>query len=375
VIPPGPAPEIWVEAPHDGRWDGAAGPGALGPLLHVPVTGLLVEPGRPWAGDLPARWARGWRLAAEDDAAPGPEARDLVVTSDPRVLRRARARGHRVGLLAAIRDETTMLEACRALEAVDYVFVALADPTNIPLELLLARAQSTGTRIIKRVATGDEARVALGVLEHGCQGVLVAGDDPAAAGRLARALGEARLEPLALCEARITRVLPVGMGYRACVDTTSLLGPAEGMVVGSTSAGGLLACAEVHDLPYMNTRPFRVNAGAVHSYVWGPRDAVVYLTDLGAGAEVLAIGTGGAARTVAVGRVKIEVRPLLLVEAAVDGRTVNLIAQDDWHVRVFGAGGEPRNITTLRPGEGVLAHVCEPGRHVGIKVSETIVER
>jgi len=165
------------------------------------------------------------------------------------------------------------------------------------------------------------------------------------------------------------------MGYRGCVDTTTLFEKDEGMLVGSTSAGGLLVCAEVHHLPYMNLRPFRVNAGAVHSYLWGPRLSE-YITDLAPGSEALAVSSKGVARPVCVGRVKIEVRPLRLIEAlAEDGTKLNLFIQDDWHVRVFDADGLPRNCTMLEVGDHLLAHVCEPGRHVGIKVEETIDER
>ena len=60
------------------------------------------------------------------------------------------------------------------------------------------------------------------------------------------------------------------MGDRGCIDTTSIMTKDEGMIVGSTSAGGILVCSETHYLPYMELRPFRVNAGGVHSYVLSP---------------------------------------------------------------------------------------------------------
>ena len=44
------------------------------------------------------------------------------------------------------------------------------------------------------------------------------------------------------------------------------------MLIGSTSQGGILACPEVFFLPYMELRPFRVNAGGVHSYVYAMND-------------------------------------------------------------------------------------------------------
>ena len=56
------------------------------------------------------------------------------------------------------------------------------------------------------------------------------------------------------------------MGERACVDTCTYLRPDEGILVGSHSKGMILCVSETHPLPYMPTRPFRVNAGAVMSY-------------------------------------------------------------------------------------------------------------
>ena len=48
--------------------------------------------------------------------------------------------------------------------------------------------------------------------------------------------------------------------------------------------------------------------------------------------------------------------------------------QDDWHVRVFSDDGKPLNITELKQGDKVLGHTTEPGRHVGIRVNEHIIE-
>jgi 3-dehydroquinate synthase II/3-amino-4-hydroxybenzoic acid synthase len=164
------------------------------------------------------------------------------------------------------------------------------------------------------------------------------------------------------------------MGHRACVDTISLLTTRDAFVVGTTSAGGLLACSETHPLPYMNVRPFRVNAGAIHSYVWGPDNVVEYLSELKTGSRVLCVDIDGETRVVHVGRVKIELRPLMLIEARAE-RTISAIVQDDWHIRLFRDDGEPASATALKPGDRLLAHVTEPGRHVGLFVKENIIER
>jgi 3-amino-4-hydroxybenzoic acid synthase len=126
----------------------------------------------------------------------------------------------------------------------------------------------------------------------------------------------------------------------------------------------------------MPTRPFRVNAGAIMSYTLGDAERTRYLSELRAGSTVLAVDATGRTRPVTVGRTKIEVRPLLAIDAvAADGRTVNLIVQNDWHVRVVGPGGVVLNSTALRPGDKVLGHLPTKDRHVGYAIDETCLEQ
>ncbi len=146
--------------------------------------------------------------------------------------------------------------------------------------------------------------------------------------------------------------------------------------MGSTSHGAILCCPEVFFLPYMELRPFRVNAGAVHSYVYTFGDRTDYMTELGAGSPVMVVDRTGVTRRASVGRMKTEVRPLRLIEAEFrGGERVNVILQDDWHVRIFSDDARPLNITELRAGDKVLGHLASPGRHVGIKVDEHIIEK
>ena len=98
------------------------------------------------------------------------------------------------------------------------------------------------------------------------------------------------------------------------------------------------------------------------------------IRDFLAGERTHAVSAGGRFREVVVGRVKVELRPLRLIEARHEDVTVNVFLQDDWHVRVMGDDGAPLNLTTVTPGTGLLGYVVEPGRHVGIKVAEHISE-
>ncbi|MBC3763064.1 3-dehydroquinate synthase II [Quadrisphaera oryzae] len=313
--------------------------------------------------------------ASASDLAAAPV--DAVVADGVRSLAAARslADGRRLGVRCLIDDGASMDEAADQCGVVDVLLSVFTDETNIPLELLLARAQGTRTAVFKALATGSEASTVAGVLESGPAGVLVDAaslvDLDVAAQVVARQ--SERVAPLV--PLTVTASRPIGMGYRGCIDTTTLFDDDEGMIIGSTSSGGILVCAEVHYLPYMDLRPFRVNAGAVHSYVFSPT-TTSYITDLRAGAPVSGVSAAGRFRDTTVGRVKIELRPLRLLEARdeASGSLVNVILQDDWHVRVMGDGGEVRNLTQVKPGEKLLGGTWEPGRHVGIKVSEKILE-
>ena len=55
----------------------------------------------------------------------------------------------------------------------------------------------------------------------------------------------------------------------------------------------------------------------MHAYVAVPGGRTCYLSELKAGKEVIVVDQQGRRRTAIVGRVKIETRPLILVEAKV----------------------------------------------------------
>ncbi|MBI4488251.1 MAG: 3-dehydroquinate synthase [Deltaproteobacteria bacterium] len=364
-------PQIWYDVSSQAGVDSSL----LSAVFNSPIHCLLANPSQLSALNPPTHIKIACRVQEAQGLEEVAEKADIFVSSSKDYLALAKKKGLLSAYYGTIKDGLS-LDDCRAMIGhVDYLVAKLLDETNIPLELIIAEAQNTHTAVIKETENWQQALVNLGVLERGCDGVLLSSASIQEIVELKRKLMEIEESPLLLAEAEVVALKHVGMGHRGCIDTISMMEMDEGMVVGSTSQGGILVCSEVHPLPYMNTRPFRVNAGAVHSYVWAPNGSTEYMTDLKVGSKILAVNTHGKARPVVTGRVKIEVRPLLLMEARVGEATVNVILQDDWHVRVFGADGKPKNCTTLKPGDKLLAHVCEPGRHVGIKVNETIIER
>jgi 3-dehydroquinate synthase II/3-amino-4-hydroxybenzoic acid synthase len=349
-------------------------PDVVASIRNSVVSGLIIDSSQ-WGAlmNLPERIEVGC-LARDGLETSSTGTTSFLVAPHLEGARRLRAAGNRVALRVSIIDEVTMEAARRAIADVDVLLVAVANETNIPLELLLADAAFRSVEVVKEVDDLDDALASLGVLERGVHAVLFPPTGLIDIARLGSRLAAAQHVELSLRELEVRSNEHVGMGHRGCIDTVSLMAKNEGMLVGSTSWGGALVCAEVHPLPYMNVRPFRVNAGGVHSYVWVPDGKTEYVTDIAAGGRVLVVDTSGRARPVVVGRVKVEVRPLRLIRAKAGDVDLNVFLQDDWHVRVFDAVGKPINITSIAPGDRLLGYTCEPGRHVGIKVDETIAE-
>jgi 3-amino-4-hydroxybenzoic acid synthase len=318
-------------------------------------------------------------LFAESDLPVDPPAVDVLVVDparhgDPAELS-TRYPGVEVGQFVRVTDAESLDRACRTARAGSWTVLEFRDPTKIPLEIVLAATAGSAGRIVTVATDPTDAAVLLGVLEHGPDGVMMPATSVGDAARLAAA-ARPRDQKVDLVELSVTAVAHVGMGERACVDTCAYLGLDEGILVGSRARAMVLCASETHPLPYMPTRPFRVNAGAIMSYTLADGRRTRYLSELTAGATVLAVTTSGAARRVPVGRVKIETRPLLSIDAvAPDGRTANLIVQDDWHVRLLGPGGAVLNSTALVPGDVLLGHLPDHDRHVGYPIDELCYEQ
>ncbi|GAA0503577.1 hypothetical protein Ade02nite_35700 [Paractinoplanes deccanensis] len=294
---------------------------------------------------------------------------DPVRDGDPRELAE-RHPGVRFGSRVDVTDAESLDVACERVRRDEITVLRFHDPTHIPLEIVLAAADGSLGRIITEVGGVDEASVHLTVLERGPDGVLLRPGGPGEATKLSEVVR--RSSPaIDLVTLTVTGVRHCGSGERACVDTCSHLNPDEGILVGSRSRGLLLCVSETHPLPYMPMRPFRVNAGAIMSYTLADHERTRYLCELKAGSTVLAVRADGRTRPVTVGRVKIETRPLLAVDAvAPTGEELNLIVQDDWHVRVLGPGGKVLNSTELKPGDEVLGYLPGRERHVGYPIDE-----
>lgn len=257
----------------------------------------------------------------------------------------------------------------------EFVVVRARDWKIIPLENLIAQFQKTKSKLLAEVQSAKEAKLFFETLEVGVDGVVLASPEPKEVRELATLLRGLEATKLELVAAKVTRVQDVGVGERVCVDTCSMLSLGEGMLVGSAAAGLFLVHSESLHSEYVNARPFRVNAGAVHSYVMGPGGRTSYLSEVAAGSVVLAVNAKGETRRVVVGRAKIETRPLLLVEAEIGGKKFTAALQNAETIRLVRPMGEAVSVVDLKVGDHVLLHRASEARHFGHAIQERVVER
>ena len=137
-----------------------------------------------------------------------------------------------------------------------------------------------------------------------------------------------------------------------------------------------LVHAENIENPYVAPRPFRINAGAVHSYVRVPGGATRYLGELETGDPVLIVNKDGGSYASSVGRSKIEKRPMLVVYAR-DGEGIeySVVLQNAETIRLTAPDGTAASVASLKAGDRVMGYVEKGGRHFGMAVDETIKEQ
>ena len=174
----------------------------------------------------------------------------------------------------------------------DYILTIGTDWKVIPLENLIANLQDKDVSIISGVRNADEAKLALETLEHGSDGVLLDSDDPTQTKKTVLVAERSGVQMVDMVSAVVTKVEPLGMGDRVCVDTCNLMSRGEGMLVGSQSNGMFLVNSESEESPYVASRPFRVNAGAVHAYV-RVGNKTRYLSELESGDQVTIVDSSG----------------------------------------------------------------------------------
>ena len=190
-----------------------------------------------------------------------------------------------------------------------------------------------------------------------------------------------------------------GVGDRVALDFTSMLRDDEGCaappfrslpacahaaaarrcLVGSSAKALVLVHGETVESGFVPPRPFRVNAGPVHSYVLMADGSARYLSEVRSGDRVLVVSTGGGARALTVGRCKQEPRPLLRVDFAPagGGGGAQVFLQQAETVRLAEGGGGMRGVpvTEAAAGDALRVRWAERGTHVGREIGARVDER
>ena len=294
---------------------------------------------------------------------------------DADAIRELKRAGKQVALKITVKGKQDENNAAKAAElSADYIIINCLDWRVIPLENLIAKTRGKST-LLAEVANAQDAKLVLEALELGTDGVFLKASNSEELSKTA-AVVKQQTQKIPLTSAKIVATSAIGTGARACVDTCDLMTPGEGIIVGSQSAGLFLVEAEVHENPYVASRPFRVNAGSVSMYTLGSLQTTRYLSEFKAGDEVIIVNREGKVRKANVGRVKIEFRPLMLIEAEVEGKKIKTILQNAETIRLVTPKGSTP-VTELKVGDEVMVHVAaKGGRHFGVSVTEeTVIEQ
>jgi 3-dehydroquinate synthase II len=254
------------------------------------------------------------------------------------------------------------------------IHVSTSDWRIIPLENLIAMKSGLQTSIIAEAGSPADVELLFGILEKGVDGVLVRVSSESDL-QLLRDIAKAP-SMLNLQYATVEEVKDVGLGDRACIDTVTMMGLGEGVLVGSMAGMFFLIHNESVGSSFTSPRPFRVNAGAIHSYILMPDGTTRYLSELSSGDRVLLVDSSGRTRLTSVGRVKIEKRPLRIVKARVDSWLGAATVQNAETIRFISENNKLIPVTELSKSDKILVHTSQQkGRHFGMAVDETVVER
>jgi 3-dehydroquinate synthase II len=299
---------------------------------------------------------------------------DMVICMTIDRLRTIRSSGKAAGYFKKVLSNADVDEIESASQTgAEFVIVDASDWKIIPLENIIAKLHKSKTKLFTTAKSSEEVSTMFAVLELGVDGVILSTDSVEEVEKAREQLYSTKFP---IKPAKILEIKDVGTGERVCVDTASMMGMGEGMLIGSRSNFLLLVHNESVGSSFTSPRPFRVNAGAVYCYTIGPDGKTRYLSEIESGSEVWIVNKEGAARRAVVGRSKIETRPLRLIRAQIDGEQGTVILQNAETIRLITKDGKLLSVTELKAGDEVLGYAKRAsGRHFGMEVDEYIVEK
>lgn len=300
---------------------------------------------------------------------------DLSESKDLAAVNGFKRKGKTVASYIEIKSKKHEELATEIGRIADYVILVGSDWKIIPLENIIADLQKEDVKLVAAVPDYEEAKLALETLEHGTDGILLYTSDIYQIKKVSALMEKIESESYDLKPAIVTNIKPVGSGDRVCIDTCSMMKVGEGMLIGSYSKGLFLVHSESLESEYVASRPFRVNAGPVHAYVMTPNNKTKYLSEIETGDELLTVDEEGNTKTTVVGRVKIEKRPLMLIEAEYEGVKLKTLLQNAETIRLVGEQGNPISVADLKIGDKIMVYLDKAARHFGMSIEESIIEK
>jgi len=294
---------------------------------------------------------------------------DYVILDKPIIKK---LKGKKIGRkfnVSSNKDIENVLDSAK--KGLDFVIIEVKDWKIIPLENIIAKLHKIHTKIFSVARNAKEARKMFSILDVGVDGVIF---NTGSMNEVRQALVYLGSKSFELSSAKIIEIQEVGDGERVCVDTASMLNRGEGMLIGSRANFLFLVHNESVGSSFTSPRPFRVNAGAVHCYTLASDGTTKYLSELETGVEILVLDSKGKARRAAIGRCKIEKRPMLMIKAKVGDEIGGIIAQDAETIRFVKPNGQLVSVTHLKKGDSVIVHSkAATGRHFGMEVSDEYI--
>jgi 3-dehydroquinate synthase II len=268
-----------------------------------------------------------------------------------------------------INSKEDEINAGKIPESVSLI-IKTGDWKIIPLENIIAQRGN----IFASINNAEDAVEAAGILEKGVDGVYVRDCSSEEKINILKKIKSVKGK-VGLSEGEVVSVEKLIPGDRVCIDTIGNMTEGEGMLVGDYSNGMVLVNSESMENPYVASRPFRVNAGAVHCYVMTPGSRTRYLSDLRSGEEVLIVNYRGETYNSIIGRVKVERRPMLRIVIKGAEREFSVVLQNAETIRIVTPDGKSKSVVNLEKGDRVSVYEEKGGRHFGFKIEETIEER
>lgn len=291
--------------------------------------------------------------------------------------------GKQVGRRVDVSTSDGQSKARALAGSVEWILLDLGEWKMIPIENVIASCDGGPTKVAAKISSAEQVLGAAFALEIGVDALLVP-EDILPTALIAKSQRGERIEStdkeqksdgFELTSLRVIEVKEGGVGDRVCVDLTSLLDFGEGMLVGSSASSMVLVHGETVESEFVPTRPFRVNAGAAHTYIMMADGSTKYLSELEMGDQVMVTSSDGKSRTATVGRVKIERRPFILFKWIDENdNEAGALLQQAETVRLVSNSGLI-SITDLSSDMKIIGWSGGAGRHVGIEISADVTEK